>query len=211
MLLHTEDEARAFVAARCASAAAFEAVDTFATRLVEGSRSQNLIAASTIPSLWLRHLADSAQLLDHVSRETDPWIDFGAGAGLPGLVVAMMRPDRAVVLIESRGLRIQWLTEIITEFSLLNCRVLGADVRRIATFEAGVISARAFAPLPRLVELSARFSTNATEWVLPKGRSAEQDIASLPAHLRTRFHVKHSVTDAEARILTARGQLRIDR
>ena len=211
MLLETEEEARAFVAARCGSPAAFQAVEEFATRLVEATRSQNLIAASTIPSVWLRHLADSAQLLDHVSRETQPWIDFGAGAGLPGLVVAMMRPDREIALIESRALRIQWLKDVIGVLSLQNCRVLGGDVRKLETIEAGVISARAFAPLPRLIELSARFSTNATEWVLPKGRSAEQDIASLPAQLRTRFHVKHSVTDAEARILSARGRFRIDR
>lgn len=206
MLLDNEDEARDFVAARCSSAA-FAALERFAACLREANATQNLIAAATLDTIWLRHIADSAQLLDHVSRETQPWVDLGSGAGFPGLVVAIMSPGRDVVLVESRRLRIQWLDRVIEAFTLSKCRLLGTDVRRAETFEAGVISARAFAPLPRLVEISARFSTHATEWVLPKGRSAAQDIAQMPESLRTRFHVKQSVTDPEAGIVVARGKM----
>lgn len=206
MLLGNEEEARNFVAARC-SDAAMRKLEAYISRLRAATTSQNLIAASTLDSIWLRHVADSAQLLDHVSRETSPWIDLGSGAGFPGLVIATMQPERDVALVESRNLRIQWLVSEIEALSLRKCRVLGQDVRQIDTIEAAVISARAFAPLPRLIALSARFSTNATEWVLPKGRSAAQDIAQLPKSLQTRFHVKQSVTDPEAGIVVARGSM----
>lgn len=205
-MLRDEEHARDYVKARC-SAANFAMLERFAELLAAANQTQNLVARSTIAKIWLRHIADSAQLLEHVSRETSPWLDLGSGAGFPGLIVAMMKPQRNVVLIESRRLRIQWLTAIAAEFTLENCRVVGSDIRRVEAFGAAVISARAFAPLPRLVELSARFSTNETEWVLPKGRSAEQDVAQLPPHSRSRFHVKHSLTDPEGRIVVAKGCL----
>lgn len=206
MLLHSESDSREFVAARCTDKTMGK-LDLFATRLREVNATQNLVAAPTLVALWRRHIADSAQLLDHVSRETSPWIDLGSGAGFPGVVVAALQSSRTVYLIESRKLRIQWLRTITCELGLQNCHVIGNDLRRTAIMEAAVISARAFAPLRRLIELSARFSTNATEWVLPKGRSAAQEIASLPQHLRSRFHVKQSVTDPDAGIVLARGQM----
>lgn len=209
MLLRDENEARAYVAERCAPAS-LDALDELAVRLRHANSTQNLIAKSTTDSIWLRHFADSAQLLDHVDdvpRETAIWLDLGSGAGFPGLVIAIMRPQTSVVLVESRNLRIQWLREVSEALGLQKCRVDGNDVGRIATIEASVISARAFAPLPRLVELSARFSTKATYWVLPKGRSAAQDIATLPDALQTRFHVKQSVTDSEAGIIVGCGKM----
>lgn len=205
MLLHSEDEARDFVAQRC-NQTAMAKLATLVGALAQANEVQNLVAAATLDRVWLRHIADSAQLLDHVSRETGPWVDLGSGAGFPGLVIATMRPDRAVFLIESRRLRIQWLETMVMTLDLANCRVVGQDLRRVETFSADVISARAFAPLPRLVEFSARFSTNGTEWVLPKGRSAAQDIAQMPKSLQPRFHVKQSVTEKDAKIITAHGK-----
>lgn len=214
-MLEGEQDARAFVAARCDSQA-LDNLHSLAARLRRENETQNLVARSTVESIWLRHIADSAQLLDHVgeseqilvSRETGVWLDIGSGAGFPGLVISIMRPAMQVVLVESRRLRIGWLESLIAEFDLRNCRVAGRDIGKVEPMDAAVISARAFAPLARLIDVSARFSTNSTAWVLPKGRSASQDVAELPASLRKRFHVKQSQTDPEAQILVARGQMR---
>lgn len=206
MLLHDEEEARAFVRQRC-SPAAFAGLEAFVGRLRKASLAQNLVARASLSGIWLRHIADSAQLLDHVSRETSPWLDLGSGAGFPGLVIAAMHPQREVHLLESRKLRIQWLQECVEILRLSNCQVIGQDVRKAKTISAAVISARAFAPLAQLIEISARFSTNTTEWVLPKGRSAAQDIATLPEPLRARFHVKQSITAPDAKILVAQGMM----
>lgn len=74
---------------------------------------------------------------------------------------------------------------------------------------AHVISARAFAPIKRLVSLSGRFSTTDTRWVLPKGRSAIQELASLPDELKASFHVEQSKTDPEAGIIVGNGHVRL--
>jgi 16S rRNA (guanine527-N7)-methyltransferase len=174
--------------------------------IIEENSRQNLVAKASETSIWMRHLADSAQLLDHVSRETVPWLDLGAGAGFPGLVVAAMRPDFTVILVESRKKRVDWLIRAASELGLTNCRVQGCRLEHVESFEAAVISARAFAPLVKLLALSARFSTQDTLWLLPKGRSAVQELASLPCETARMFHVEHSVTDAEAGIVIGTGR-----
>lgn len=206
MVLCTEEEARDFVAARC-TGDALTRLDRFARLLVDEAHAQNLVSRGTLDAIWLRHIADSAQLLDHVSREAGVWLDLGSGAGFPGLVAAIIRPEQRLILVESRNLRIRWLNSVVSTLGLANCMVLGQDIRKVGTFAAGVISARAFAPMDRLIALSARFSTTTTRWVLPKGRSASQEVAMLPRRLQSMFHVKQSVTDPEAGIVLGTGRV----
>lgn len=204
--LQSEDEARAFVADRC-ELADFGRLERFVARLISANERQNLVSRKSLEKIWLRHIADSAQLLDHVPRETSPWLDLGTGAGLPGLVLAMIQPARRIVLVESRNLRIQWLKEAIENLRIGNCQIIASDLRNAPRFDAVIISARAFAPLDRLIAQSARFSTAATHWVLPKGRSAAQEVEALSPSLRSMFHVKQSVTSQEAGIVLGFGKV----
>jgi 16S rRNA (guanine527-N7)-methyltransferase len=135
-----------------------------------------------------------------------PWLDLGTGAGFPGLVIAAMRPDLQLVLVESRKKRVDWLERAAAAMGLRQCRVEGRRLEHVETFAAATISARAFAPLPKLFALSARFSTRDTLWLLPKGRSAVHEVASLPEQVGEMFHVEHSVTDAEAGIVVGSGR-----
>lgn len=188
----------------------FVRLESFADELLAASRSQNLISRATMPLMWIRHIADSAQLLDHVPREaTGDWLDLGSGAGFPGLVIAIMRPDLFVKLLESRNLRVEWLRSAVHNLGITNCDVLACDVRKAPPVVARVISARAFAPLDRLVALSARFSTSDTHWVLPKGRSAAQEVARLPTNQRRMFHVEQSATDENAGIVVGTGKVEL--
>lgn len=199
-MIGNEHAARAFVAQRC-DAAAFARLETVGRMLEEENARQNLVAAATLPGIWQRHMADSAQLLDLVPRETGVWLDLGTGAGFPGLVIAAMRPERSVVLVESRKRRIEWLAAIVAELGLANCRVEGQRLELVPEFPASVISARAFAPLDKTLHVARRFSTSDTLWLLPKGRSAAQELAQLPATLLPMFHVEQSATDAESGII----------
>jgi 16S rRNA (guanine527-N7)-methyltransferase len=199
-VIGNEHDARAFVAQRC-DAAAFARLETIGRMLGEENSRQNLVAAATLPAIWQRHMADSAQLLDLVPRETGVWLDLGTGAGFPGLVIAAMRPERSVVLVESRKRRIEWLAAIVAELGLANCRVEGQRLELVPEFPASVISARAFAPLDKTLHVARRFSTSDTLWLLPKGRSAAQELAQLPATLLPMFHVEQSATDAESGII----------
>jgi 16S rRNA (guanine527-N7)-methyltransferase len=206
MIISSEDEARAFCG-ELTDSAGMERLDRLRQMVLEENARQNLIAKASEDAIWKRHLADSAQLVGLVPRETaSPWLDLGTGAGFPGLVVAAMRPEWEVVLVESRRKRVDWLSGAAGALRLRRCRVEGKRLEHVDSFAAGVISARAFAPLPKLLSLSARFSTQDTLWLLPKGRSAMQELASLPPPVAQLFHVEQSATDAEAGIVTGRGR-----
>jgi 16S rRNA (guanine527-N7)-methyltransferase len=169
--------------------------------LVAENDVQNLVSGASLASLWVRHFADSAQLLAHVPRVTSsPWLDLGTGAGFPGLVVAILRPECEVIMAESRARRIDWLRRACAALGLKNASIVGQRVETMPEGKFRAISARAFAPLPRLLELSARFSTADTAWLLPKGRSARQELQALRGwnHL---FHVEQSLTDAESGVI----------
>jgi len=176
------------------------------TLLLEENERQNLVARGTLPHVWVRHIVDSAQLL-HVSRETlgdDCWLDLGTGAGFPGLVIAALQPHRPVTLVDSRRLRTDWLQRAANALQLPNVRVVLSRVEDLQSGPHDVISARAFAPLDKLLELSARFSTPDTVWLLPKGARAAQELEMLPESWNHMFHVEQSLTDADAGIIVGR-------
>jgi 16S rRNA (guanine527-N7)-methyltransferase len=181
-------------------------LDRLAALLRAENARQNLVSAATLDHLWVRHFADSAQLL-LVSRGTPPgpWLDLGSGAGFPGLIIALCRPEIEVVLVENRAKRIAWLEEIGRELALGNIVIRGTSLERVPPMEAAIISARAFAPLRKLICLSRRFSTPKTQWLLPKGRNGRQELSQMPPSLQSMFHVEQSHTDAESVILVGRG------
>jgi 16S rRNA (guanine527-N7)-methyltransferase len=204
-MIESEEAARAYCAERC-DAAAMHRLEQFAALLAEENARQNLVSTASLDSVWQRHLADSLQLLDHVPRETSGWLDLGSGAGMPGLVIALARPDIAMGLVESRRKRIEWLEGIKLQFELANCIIHGARLENVESYQVSVVTARAFAPLGKLLHLSARFSTHSTRWVLPKGRSGAQELSEQPAPIRNMFHVEQSQTDPEAGILIGTGR-----
>lgn len=178
-------------------------LDAFVAFLRREAASQNLIAASTLDQIWSRHIVDSAQLLT-LAGVTDPnrnWIDLGSGAGFPGLVIAILSNFR-VTLVESRTRRIDYLERAVQMLDLQSSvRVAGMPLERMETAPYSVISARAFAPLAQLFELSARFSTTKTLWLLPKGRNAAKEWEDVQPDWAGDFRIEPSVTDAAAGIL----------
>lgn len=204
-MIESEEQARAFCAERC-DAAAIERLERFIPLLEQENQQQNLVSKPSLDSVWLRHIADSLQLFDHVPRETGPWLDLGTGAGFPGLALALAQPDMPIILVESRKRRVEWLERVCTQFSLENCRVIGSRLESVDSCEVSVITARAFAPLGKLLELSARFSTRSTTWLLPKGRKGAIELSEQPAAIREMFHVEQSATDPSAGILVGKGR-----
>ena len=204
-VLRDETPARAFVEG-LTDAAGMLCLEALSAELINENQRQNLISRPSEDQMWVRHIADSAQLLRFVPRETPsrPWLDLGTGAGFPGLVIAALRPEWKIVLVESRARRVEWLEHIVRELDLGNCRVEGRRLELVEPFKASVISARAFAPLEKLLSLSAPFSTKATTYLLPKGRSAAQELQVMPRKIRGMFHVEQSLTDEEAGIIVSK-------
>ena len=169
------------------------------------NRVQNLVSRGSQQFVWARHIVDSAQLL-LVSRGTAAanvgrWLDLGTGAGFPGLVIAVLQPDRPVTLVDSRRLRADWLNRAVAALELKSVNVVAARVEDLPARTFAVISARAFAPLPRLLNVSARFSTPQTLWLLPKGANARHELAELGEEWSHTFHVEQSLTDSAAGVL----------
>lgn len=205
----TEDQAQDWLRANFdVSRETWDRLEAFISFLKREASSQNLVAASTLDNMWSRHVVDSAQLLQLLPDDfprRGSWIDLGSGAGFPGIIVAILS-DYHVTLVESRGRRIDYLQRAIGLLSLENKVTLaGMALERMETAPFSVISARAFAPLPRLFELAARFSTDKTIWLLPKGRNAVKEWNEVQPAWSGNFRIEPSVTDAESGILV--GQL----
>jgi 16S rRNA (guanine527-N7)-methyltransferase len=203
-VIEREEQARTYCAHHLGSDA-MNKLERLGSLLSSENDRQNLVAKASLAKVWTRHFADSAQLLQYVPHGTLPILDLGSGAGFPGLILALARPLQSVVLVESRRRRTEWLQSIAAELELRNCEVRSSRLEAMNNLEAGAITARAFAPLDKLLRLAARFSTPSTAWVLPKGRSAAQELIMQPPHVRAMFHVEQSETDPMGGILVGKG------
>lgn len=212
-LLTDEATARAWIATLPGvSRETWSQLDGFAELLLAENERQNLVAKSTVEPdvLWTRHIADSAQLLHH-ARGFDGracrWVDLGSGAGLPGLVVAIIAPHITMTLVETRKRRCDFLRDCVERLQLGD-RVAVVESRSEKFVESkpfDIISARAFAPLPDLIAVSRHLAGSGTMWLLPKGQNAAKELSSAPASWQKMFHVEPSLTDDAAGIIIGRG------
>ena len=182
-------------AGRDVSRETFEKLNTYVGLLREENKRQNLVSASTLEDVWDRHIVDSAQLIRYGPRLGASWIDIGSGAGLPGIVIACI-VDGPVTLVEPRRLRAEFLHKL-SESLDLRTSVLCAKAERVEG-KFDVITARAVARLSKLIEISAHLSTRKTVWALPKGRSAEAELAEAQHTWQGSFRVEPSVTDEQS-------------
>jgi len=182
-----------------------ERLDAFCIFLREENERQNLVSRPSLDHIWQRHILDSAQLLRFRPSSDAIWIDLGTGAGFPGLIVAALHSG-PVTLVEERRLRIDFLTRAATLLDVAGkTTILGTKVERVPPRLCDVISARAFAPLDKLLTLAAPFSTNKTVWILPKGRNAHAELAAARNSWQGDFRIEPSLTDDDAGIIVATG------
>jgi 16S rRNA (guanine527-N7)-methyltransferase len=198
----TEAEARSWIEARFGvSRETMAKLDRLETAVRTENRRQNLVSEASLPFLWSRHIADSAQLV-RFAPDAASWIDLGSGAGFPGLVVAVLHRG-PVTLIEERRLRAEFLKRAASEMGV-EVEVIHAKAERLPPQSFDVISARAFAPLSRLLAIGARFSTTKTVWIAPRGRNAKSELDALGASWQGDFRLEPSLTEPSAAILVAR-------
>ncbi len=202
-----EDEARAWLTGKLGvSRETMAQLDAFRQMVITENAHQNLVSAASIDHFWVRHIVDSAQLLSFVDddKADAAWLDLGTGAGFPGMVIAILRAA-PIHLVEERRKRHEFLAHSATALGLGHVTVHGCRVETLNIAPVGVISARAFAPLPKLFAAALRFSRKKTIWVLPKGRSAKEELESARGAWQGVFHVEQSLTDPDAAIITATG------
>ncbi|MCP3734062.1 16S rRNA (guanine(527)-N(7))-methyltransferase RsmG [Sphingomonas sp. RP10(2022)] len=193
-----EDDAKAVIVERFGAAKA-DRVAAFLTLVAQESDRQNLIAPSTVATIWTRHALDSAQLLFHVEQPECEWLDIGTGGGFPGLVVALLF-DGPVTMVEPRKKRAAFLRQCVDDLGVDNARVLANKVEAVDG-QFAIISARAVASVEKLLQAAEHCATPDTRWILPRGRMEPEQLTALRRDRSRVFHVEHSVTDPNSTIL----------
>jgi len=183
-------------------------LDRFIEHLVTWQKHTNLIARSTIPVIWTRHVADSLQLLD-LAPHAKVWADLGSGAGFPGIVIACALADAEgakVHLVESIGKKATFLREAV--------QVTGAPAivhaLRIEDFvdnapeSIDVVTARALAPLPKLLALAYPLLKKGALGLFPKGQDVASQLTEATKYWKIEYSLIRSRTDEKAQILVVR-------
>ena len=185
-------------------------LDRFIALLLHWQRRTNLISDSTISSLWIRHVADSLQLLQLVSsasnKKPPTWIDLGSGGGFPGIVIACKLaevPDARVHLIESNMKKVAFLREAVRQTSAPGT-VHAGRVETVGLVLGPVVdyvTARALAPLPQLFTLIEPFLENGAKAILPKGQHLERELTESAKNWHIEAESVPSKTSVTGRIL----------
>ncbi|HXG82021.1 MAG TPA: 16S rRNA (guanine(527)-N(7))-methyltransferase RsmG [Sphingomicrobium sp.] len=179
-----------------------EKLERYVGLLLEENQRQNLIARSTAGDVWRRHIVDAAQLVPFAPRPDSSWLDIGSGAGLPGMVIAILT-EGPVTLVEPRRLRAEFLRQTAETLGLSErVAVYATKVERInGRFD--VITARAVASLDALLRISRHLSTDKTRWVFPKGKTVQSELDEARRTWQGSFRLEPSLTDPDAAIIIA--------
>jgi 16S rRNA (guanine527-N7)-methyltransferase len=201
-------DAPAFAAATGATPAQLADLERLQTLLSDWNARMNLVSAASLADFWPRHAFDSAQLIG-LAPAALTWVDIGAGAGFPGLVIAILlkgAPGAKVWLVESMAKRCRFLAEAVAALDL-PAEVVNARAEDLK-LTADVVTARAVAPLARLLGYAQPCLSRGAIGLFPKGRGAEAEIAEARKVWRFRCTAIPSRSDAEGRILRVEGLAR---
>lgn len=202
----TADEFQALMNATPAQMADLQ---TFIDRLTEANAVMNLVGPDTLPDVWNRHIRDSAQLLE-MKPDAKTWADLGAGAGFPGLVLAILlkdRPDSHVWLIDSLGKRCRFLQEVVDALSLRATVINGrAEEQRV---KVDVVTARAVAPMEKLLAYAQPYLQRGAQGLFLKGEKAEAELIDARKVWQFDSDLSVSRSDPRGRIVSVRSLRRV--
>ncbi len=173
----------------------------YAALLLKWNATINLVGKTTEADLWQRHIWDSYQIVPIVPRGTMTLADLGCGAGLPGIIIAIARPEIAVTLVERDLRKCTFLREAARALTLTNIRILDKDAKDL-TETVDVVTSRALAALDALFEFSHPILGKDSICLFPKGENFATEIADARKHWSFREQVIHSKTNDKAGIIS---------
>jgi len=171
----------------------------YAEMLEKWNRRINLVGRGTIDDLWRRHMLDSAQLLPLIPADAVSLVDLGSGAGFPGLVLAICGLEN-VHLIEADRKKCAFLREVAREADT-RVTIHNKRIKEIESFQADIVTSRALAPLPKLLDMAVSFTKKHSILLFLKGRSADGELTEAAKEWNMRVDRIPSRTDPEGTIL----------
>ena len=182
-----------------------EKLKLYANLLRKWNKKINLVAPGTLKDLETRHFADSLQLLQHAPEEAQSWADLGSGGGFPGLVAAIQaqntRPALKFTLVESDQRKAAFLRQVSRETDV-PVTILATRIENLPeNSKYDVLSARALASLPKLLDLTEQLRTPKTICVFPKGARFKQEMSEALDRWEFKAQTVPSTTDPSAAIL----------
>ena len=181
-------------------------LEAYAELLTRWSARINLVGRDTLPDLWRRHMLDSAQLLPLVPPDAQSLIDLGSGAGFPGLVLAILGVG-GVELVEANSRKAAFLREAArvaaAAVTIRPCRIAAVPAHAV-----DVVTARALAPLDRLLDLARPFLGPGTVCLFPKGERAEQELTIARKAWTMSASLYDSIADPRGVVLRLQGVVR---
>ena len=183
-------------------------LDRFVALLLDWQARMNLIAPSTVPTLWTRHIADSLQLLA-LAPEARRWADLGSGAGFPGLVVACALADSLpaeVHLIESNQKKAAFLREAarVTAAPAIVHAQRSDDFIKSFHQPLDIVTARAVAPLPELLKIAYPLLKRGAKGLFPKGQDVDAELTETAKCWTIQSSLVPSRTDPKSRVVLIR-------
>jgi 16S rRNA (guanine527-N7)-methyltransferase len=197
----------AFQAIFAVSRETLDRLATYEALLRRWQKAINLVAPSTLDEVWHRHFADSAQLWLYRPAAARTWLDLGSGAGFPGLVLAILAAEAGEsrhFLVESDSRKAAFLREVARQTGIvvdILCMRIENPETRVKVGKVDCVTARALAPLPRLVEMAAPYFASSTLGLFLKGREVAAEIEEAARTWRFAYELKPSVTDEDARVV----------
>lgn len=183
--------------------AAVERLAVYVGLLRKWQKAINLVGPSTLPDLWRRHMWDSAQLVPHLPRPDAVVLDLGSGAGFPGLVLAIASPA-TVHLVESDQRKATFLREV-NRATRAGAIVHPCRIEALEPFPVDVVTARAFAPLDRLLASAEPFFRPATIGLFLKGRTLERELTACRKRWNMTAKAIPSLSDETGVVLKLEG------
>ena len=192
---------------------ALAALTIYLKLLVEWRERINLVGRSTLLDPWRRHILDSAQLFAHLPPHTDTFYDIGSGAGFPGLVIALMDEPTTkpyARLIESDSRKCAFLREVISATGA-RASVINGRAENLPRKPAALITARAVAPLIRLLEFAHPLIDTSTTCLFLKGAAVDGELTEAARSWHMQTTRVASLSDPAGTVLKLQGIARRDR
>jgi len=173
--------------------------------LIEANKNLNLIGKSTINNIWYRHFLDSVQVIDFINKKDDCVVDLGSGAGLPGIVLAILNKDRKigikVKLIEKSSKKANFLNDVVNKLEL-NAEIINKNVfEDVNKFSDNVFIARAFKPLKIILELIHNKAQNWKKIFVFLGKSGKTELLGASKIWDIEYKQRVSVTSDDSIII----------